>query len=131
MTSYNTVYGNYDSNHDGAIDRTEFARMYTAAGAHLTQSSLDRQWNKFDSNHDGKITLNEFRQHVHLPGAPVGYRFTNRDAHVRHLFSTYDSDRDGFLNRDELNNFYISIGANLSQEQLDVQFKYIRPRVAG
>lgn len=125
MSTQHQLWNRFDNDGSGNIDKAELGRMYREAGVTLTPEQLDRQWARFDADGDGSVSRQEFMRHVHSTGQKIGYRFRSEANHVEHLFKQFDSNRDGHLDRHELENFYRSVGANLDHHELDTQMKYL------
>ena len=52
-------------------------------------------------------------------------------SHLQDLFKQFDRNQDGFLDRNELADFYNSIGRPMRGQDLETQIKYLSPRKDG
>lgn len=80
-----------DTNHDGAISRTEYTAMVEARFAHA------------DANHDGRLTGDERSNHHGQPGPEQTQ--AEFSAQALGVFDGEDTNHDGAINGDEVGRF--------------------------
>lgn len=53
-------FRHFDKDHNGFIDRREFAELMRAMGGGMSAEELEVGWRSIDGNHNGKIEFKEF-----------------------------------------------------------------------
>jgi len=74
--------------------RTKLRERSTDRACH----ELHRIWQHYDKDFDHRVDINEFRQIL------VSFNIHPEDDCLRHLFSRYDANNDGLIERDEFEN---------------------------
>lgn len=131
-----TAFKKFDSNNDGAIDATEMTKGLKASGICLTDQEIETIFAVADLDGDGEISLPEFLQLL-VPGsapstAPAKaapktsgsaasvvdkYRASYKTIdQVRSAFAKYDTNKDGAIDRAELQAGMTSGGQFTAQE---------------
>ena len=56
------IFGHFDDDDNGCIDRAEFGRLMDALGADAPKNELDMGFDLIDADDNGKIDFEEFAQ---------------------------------------------------------------------
>ena len=94
-----TLFQSIDSNGDGVISQREFtSAMQSWVG--IGPGSLEAICTHLDTNHNGDIDYNEF-----LAACLMRDSFS-KDEWLRSTFDYFDRDKDGFINSDDLSEYF-------------------------
>jgi hypothetical protein len=58
------VFGTFDRDKNGSINRRELAMGLELQGLHLISAEMEELFNRMDGNHDGKISVEEFADFI-------------------------------------------------------------------
>ncbi len=125
--SINKMFEHLDSNRDGVVDRDEFVNsmpiFMQIPGVDMRDYAII--FNAIDLNNDGQLSLNEFG--MFLEGAKMDQIQRLREIdpkliddmqnEVRQLFTTFDTNKDGFITPDEIKLAMMAIGRNVTLEE--------------
>jgi len=117
------AFKKFDKNRDGALSRSEIARMMFSTGHSYTDIEVDAIMNLGDTDGDGEIDLEEF-VNLMSPGASITLAkirqsFKSIDD-VKELFKAIDVDSDGLLSKEEMMN---SPGNRFDEEQVEAIYE--------
>jgi len=110
------LFAQLDQDNDGVIDKDEFSRWYETS-----KDSIDQRKKKNRASFGGKIWnfLHEHGSLIHVGGVGI---VNHIEGDVHDVFDKIDVDGNGELDRDELAELFKSIGAHLSEDELDKVF---------
>lgn len=100
------IFGDADTNHDGAVTKKEFNAYYAKHTA--------KHFSELDTNHDGKLTADEMQGGQKKPEVIT----SGGTAHLDRRFSAADTNQDGGLDKDEavnmpmLSKYYDQVDSN-------------------
>ncbi|XP_059161703.1 uncharacterized protein LOC131944859 [Physella acuta] len=112
LSSWEKVFRSADVNGDGTLDFGELRLMLRREKSNLTDSQIMQVFKFFDGpNGDRKITLTEF-----ISGMRKIEQFVES---LKALFNKFDTDRSGYLERDEMRRLLNSCGQRYSTSDVD------------
>uniref|UniRef100_A0A0N5BBK4 Calmodulin n=1 Tax=Strongyloides papillosus TaxID=174720 RepID=A0A0N5BBK4_STREA len=87
------LFEKFDLNSNGFIERNELKNVMESMDGKVTESEIDNMFLVADKNKDGKIDFEEFKELI----------WANNDVlSIQTTFRTLDSNRDGFITKDDL-----------------------------
>lgn len=107
LNEVKAAFKKFDKNRDGALNKSEIARMMYSTGYSFTDIEVDAIMNLGDLDGDGEISLEEFVT-LMSPNASdviakIRQSFVSIEE-VKELFKAIDIDSDGLLSKDEMMN---------------------------
>jgi Ras GTPase-activating-like protein IQGAP2/3 len=113
------LFVKYDKDSNGFIDREEF-KLFVTDVTNLAQSQSILNFDFYDKNKDNQISLDEFSSAIQklaqeqLSSSTIGNKYAlalntllgdSKDENVKNLFTKYDVNGDGFIDREEFDAF--------------------------
>uniref|UniRef100_A0A0K0DUH2 Calmodulin n=1 Tax=Strongyloides stercoralis TaxID=6248 RepID=A0A0K0DUH2_STRER len=87
------LFEKFDLNSNGFIERNELKSVMGSMDGNVTECEIDNMFLVADKNKDGKIDFDEFKELI----------WANNDVlSIQTTFRTLDSNRDGFITKDDL-----------------------------
>jgi Ca2+-binding EF-hand superfamily protein len=131
-----------DLNGDGLLDKREFIAIFEQTGQHITNNEVDMIFAYYDVNQDGKLNKAEFLRiiddieasHVVVMTKlmrPESMAVDKLQQEIDQAFLMFDTDRDGFLTKQELKIAAEMMGQKVNQEELNFVFMMIDANMDG
>ena len=109
------IFYKLDKNQNGSISVSELGLAIRVMGADPTEEDIKRMIAKCDADSNGSIELREF---VTLMRTIAKDRIVEED--VQEAFSNFDTNKDGFLTIDEINETMKRFGEPLTKSETDM-----------
>ncbi|WAR19089.1 CALM4-like protein [Mya arenaria] len=109
-------FNNFDSDHSGCICMRECKRLLQYVGLNPTDDEIQEFMKQVDKNNDDEVDFEEFYEYVKTLQDPTG--------ELRAAFELYDTNKDGFIDKQELRAI-LQNGAECSEEELEDLFKLV------
>ena len=116
-TYFRQLFDKMDTNRSGFIEAHDYRRTLRA---YASEEEIQRLVSLDDINGDGKVSFDEFCHAMEQTQGERENDFLLEDGTVDWLavFEHYDSDGSGFLEREELRDFFVERGS-MSESELD------------
>ncbi|MCL7042750.1 hypothetical protein MKW94_003284 [Papaver nudicaule] len=94
------IFNRFDVNGDGKISSAELADVYKELGDEMTPEVLKKMMDDIDTDGDGYINLKEFIEFHRGTDGTIAFE----DREIRFAFGMYDTDKNGLISPEELQN---------------------------
>jgi len=108
------AFNKFDKNGDGVIDKQELSDLlveYLGLKAPPSEKQLGRIMKKVDINENGQIEFNEFK-------VMMSQRSQTQNQYLE-IFRNFDTDKDGFISREELAESMKQVHPDTTDEEID------------
>eukprot|EP00193_Tetraselmis_chui_P004224 CAMPEP_0177754182 /NCGR_PEP_ID=MMETSP0491_2-20121128/1870_1 /TAXON_ID=63592 /ORGANISM="Tetraselmis chuii, Strain PLY429" /LENGTH=234 /DNA_ID=CAMNT_0019269543 /DNA_START=499 /DNA_END=1203 /DNA_ORIENTATION=+ len=103
----------FDKDGSGCISGDELASVMRALGQNPTPEEIEDMMNGIDDNSDGEIDFNEF-----LSLYSGSMNNADDEEFIAWAFESFDTDKSGKLSADEVRRIVLSMGDELSEEEV-------------
>ena len=121
------TFSSIDRNSSGYISKQEMVSALKNSKSGLTEAHILFTFSAMDTDGDGKISLKEFANFVYMSKNPQ----KDDSDEVRRIFSGFDSNKDGLIEKGELALALSSLGLRVSSNDIDRFFKFIDSDKSG
>ncbi|EOO00672.1 putative calmodulin protein [Phaeoacremonium minimum UCRPA7] len=108
------VFVSFDKNGDGVITAEELGTVMRSLGQNPTDEELHDMISEVDIDNTGSIDFNEF---VEMMARKV--KAGDIEEELKEAFKVFDRDNSGTISAAELRQVMLSIGENLTSEEID------------
>jgi Ca2+-binding EF-hand superfamily protein len=121
LQNFKKIFDSYDLDHNGALDRKEFAKFLQESN--LEEGKLDLIFYAYDENKDNLLKYEEFQNFIADGSLAANDEDIQPFAHK--LFNGIDLNKDGKLNVEEISLFFQVIGIKRSRNDIEKGFQKI------
>ncbi|OSX80716.1 hypothetical protein BU14_0033s0060 [Porphyra umbilicalis] len=118
IKEFREAFALFDKDGDGSITASELGVVMKGMGQNPTDTELQQMINEVDADGNGKIDFAEF---VTLMARKMNN--TDKDSEIFEAFKVFDKDGSGKIDATELRNIMMSLGENLSDEEVNQMIK--------
>lgn len=118
IKEFREAFALFDKDGDGSITASELGVVMKGMGQNPTDTELQQMINEVDADGNGKIDFAEF---VTLMARKMNN--TDKDSEIFEAFKVFDKDGSGKIDATELRNIMLSLGENLSDEEVNQMIK--------
>ncbi|XP_054160484.1 calcium-binding protein E63-1-like [Oppia nitens] len=115
-TQLKTAFQMFDMNRDGKVNEEEMKSMLNKLGIQINDNLVKQMIASASKNGDGLITESEFL--IWLSKIKT-HKDNDVEEDLKAAFSVFDSDKNGFITRDELKSAMQLIGETITDRDLD------------
>mmetsp|Transcript_1112 Transcript_1112/g.1701 ORF Transcript_1112/g.1701 Transcript_1112/m.1701 type:complete len:150 (+) Transcript_1112:88-537(+) len=115
IADYRESFDNFDKDRSGEIDEVELGTVMRSLGFSPTDEQLHDMMLKVDLDGNGSISFEEFVTMMKKCEVETDF-----DREIREAFKVFDKDGSGAIDKEELKNIMNGLGANLSEEEIDL-----------
>ncbi|KAF7728373.1 hypothetical protein EC973_006181 [Apophysomyces ossiformis] len=112
IAEYKDAFAIFDKDNNGFIDASELGGLMRQLNMNPTDNELQDMINEVDANGNGTIDFEEFL-------TLVSRKEKNDENELRESFRIFDSDSDGLISKDELQQIMASLGEYVTSEEID------------
>ena len=117
MTLLTVFYFIFCTHIAGTIEGSELSYVMSKLGEIPTEDELQDMIRAVDLNGDGEIDFDEF---IGLMRLRMDERQRDPDEDLRDAFNMFDSDRSGYIDRNEVRSLMKKLAQNLTDEEVDL-----------
>ena len=114
IADFKEAFSEIDKDGDGNITTKELGTVMQSQGQHPTEAELQKIINEVDADGDGVMNFSEF-----LTMMAHKIRESEREDDFSEAFRMFDKDGNGFISATELCQVMISMGEQLTMEEVD------------
>ena len=107
-----------DKNGDGSVTVSEIRLFFKSVGRYTNDTEIRKIVKAADEDNNGKIELDEFIEYMNKKNAS-DKKLTSEDEKALIMFSFFDTNGDGLISRNELENLLAQMGEEFTEEEID------------
>ena len=111
---YQDAFFYFDTDKDGVITTKQLGPLLRQCGENPTEADIQDMVNEIDSDASGYLQFPAF-----LNLMAKKYSDNNAEDEIREAFRVFDSDGNGFINRQELRAVMMNLGEKLNEEEIE------------
>ena len=108
-----------DKNDDGYVSFDEFLVGIRGKPNVRRQTYIDKAYFKFDKDGDGRITASDLRGVFNCSNHPkvISGEMCEEEVFIEFLENFGDRNRDGMISKEEWNDYYSAVSANIENDE--------------
>mmetsp|Transcript_3328 Transcript_3328/g.5176 ORF Transcript_3328/g.5176 Transcript_3328/m.5176 type:complete len:152 (+) Transcript_3328:77-532(+) len=118
IEDYKEAFDNFDKDRNGEIDQVELGIVMRSLGYSPTDKQLKDMMLQVDTDGNGVISFNEFVDMMRKCELSTDF-----EQEIREAFEFFDKDKNKTISPDELASIMRGLGANLSEQEIDLLVK--------
>jgi len=111
---YQDAFTHFDTDNDGIITTKKLGPLLRFCGENPSEAEIQDMVNEVDCDATGEVHFPDFLQLMKKK-----YSDNNAEDEIREAFRVFDSDGNGFINRQELRIVMMNMGEKLNEEEIE------------
>jgi len=111
---FQDAFAHFDQSRTGMISTKKLGQLLRFVGENPSEAEVQDLMNEVDSSAIGSFQLPNF-----LDMMARKFDETSAEDEIREAFKVFDSDGNGFINRQELRYVMLNLGENMGEEEIE------------